>query len=520
MALHLLYYRTAEGSLQGKLSTLQSAFTGGQDTSLFAVFTEGAGVATQANDYVEFAGPASTAGNNLAYYDSVNRYDGTNTEAVIELLAVPDGRAVFKVYATGFLNQYEVYVVVEGGRLKAYMVNAGTSALRFDIAYSATNHRWIKYHNSGGSQLWSTSPDRTTWTQQHSELDPFNLADVRLRFGGGTTASTASPGVARFDNLNVVAAPNVNAAVVGGGGGGGSSPALARAHSLSALGSGAGAGTAAVSRSQSISALGAGGGGAASAASRAHSVTALGAGGGGATSTATIGHGAAAQGSGGGAGAVLVSADAAVTVTSSGSGGGGGSTALSLAYQLPARGAGGGGGTHSISHSRGVGVLGSGGGAGTAAMSIAFVLTSRGAGGGTGATVIAVSPHLTVRGAGGGGALTVTTHSRSLVVLGKGAGSGQASLVIGVPVNVEGAGGGRGSATYTHSIGAQAHGSGGGSGWFRWERGKGIAVTDDPALAVGSFKTYEGGVAWDPDAPVGDVQLVTYRGGVTFYTKD
>ena len=43
------------------------------------------------------------------------------------------------------------------------------------LTYDSTNHRWLKFSESGGTITWSTSPDGTTWTSRRTKTAGFSV---------------------------------------------------------------------------------------------------------------------------------------------------------------------------------------------------------------------------------------------------------------------------------------------------------------------------------------------------------
>lgn len=106
-------------------------------------------------------------------------------------------------------------------------------------------HRWWRVSESGGTLTWSTSPNGVTWTVQHTAEHGFDLGSVTVSLWAGTFASVASPGQARWDNLNLPRSVVPTSTLARSGSG---SATLARAGTGSATIGRAGSGSASLSR--------------------------------------------------------------------------------------------------------------------------------------------------------------------------------------------------------------------------------------------------------------------------------
>lgn len=91
----------------------------------------------------------------------------------------------------------------EGGTLSALRYVGGVSTSVASVAYSATNHRWLRISEAAGMVTWATSADGLTWTSFGTWAPTFSVAAVTLGFLSGYYGTETSPGVATFDNLNL-----------------------------------------------------------------------------------------------------------------------------------------------------------------------------------------------------------------------------------------------------------------------------------------------------------------------------
>lgn len=144
------------------------------------------------------------------YGRSLTTYDLTGSAVRVEIPVHPTGPSYTNTYiqltntgavggtTNGTLFQFENTTISVAQYLNgAYStVTSGT--------YSATNHRWLRIRESGGSLIFDVSPDGVTWTQFHSYAAPFPINSLYVELGAGGPP-TSSPSAAQFDNLNSTA---------------------------------------------------------------------------------------------------------------------------------------------------------------------------------------------------------------------------------------------------------------------------------------------------------------------------
>ena len=149
--------------------------------------------------------PSSYAG-----YESASTHDLTDSELRVEVvrtLRVSAGAETFVGVDDG--NDNEVYFTIENGRLYAREEIAGSSVTRRRVAYEPQRHRWLRIRELNDVLFWETSPDGETWETVVSSARSFAITAVYISIGAGTYATLPAPGVAIFDNVNVVPAGTV-----------------------------------------------------------------------------------------------------------------------------------------------------------------------------------------------------------------------------------------------------------------------------------------------------------------------
>lgn len=150
----------------------------------------------------------STAGSNYGGYNSKtgNVYSLIGGSFTIEVPQVTNTatNALTQVNVTYDSSNF-IGFQQKGGTLYAFKVVAGVTTNVSTAAYNATNHRWWRIRESGGTTYWDTSTDGLTWTNFTSTANPITLTIVKYAYFAGTLASIASPGAAIFDNVSITA---------------------------------------------------------------------------------------------------------------------------------------------------------------------------------------------------------------------------------------------------------------------------------------------------------------------------
>jgi hypothetical protein len=145
-----------------------------------------------------------------AYFEAKAVYDLTGSSYVVELV---------QATATGTGGSLETYVELDSGGthtnpmllfrkvagnlLSVWRNSSGTETTVNTAAYSATNHRWLRIRESGGTVFWEVSANGLSWNSYGSVATPFNITSLGVRQGCGTNTAEGSPGTAIFDNVNL-----------------------------------------------------------------------------------------------------------------------------------------------------------------------------------------------------------------------------------------------------------------------------------------------------------------------------
>ncbi|HEX2203100.1 MAG TPA: hypothetical protein VHG91_07370 [Longimicrobium sp.] len=167
-----------------------------------------AGIA-ETNQRIEVTPPAWTAGEHYAFVGSQVLHDFTGSTAAVEVLAALAGSATTtQLVVQRGDGEHRLVVDVDSGTLSAVEDLPGARTRVPLAAYDPWLHRWwrLRHDAAPGLVHWETSPDGRGWTTHRSAPPPFAVDAVQVCIGGGTMDVVADPGVAVFDNVNLLPA--------------------------------------------------------------------------------------------------------------------------------------------------------------------------------------------------------------------------------------------------------------------------------------------------------------------------
>lgn len=193
------------------VETLQDNFNDNSlDNTKWGTFGSGVSESSQQlNITVNGASPEYTG--LYAANDGVNptTYDLTGSYGLVE------------IKSTGTLNitSWEIYLSFEidgsnaifwvittggGGTLTAYKKISNTQTSIFSEAYSATDHRWLRIREAGGTTYWDTSADGVTWVNKVSASNPIVVTALKpILMAGMWQNESPNNRTAVFDNFNL-----------------------------------------------------------------------------------------------------------------------------------------------------------------------------------------------------------------------------------------------------------------------------------------------------------------------------
>lgn len=71
------------------------------------------------------------------------------------------------------------------------------------LTYSATDHAWLRFRETGGTLYWDTSTDGLTWTNRRTATTPAWAAETALAFLVEGHRDAGAPDFAEVDNVNI-----------------------------------------------------------------------------------------------------------------------------------------------------------------------------------------------------------------------------------------------------------------------------------------------------------------------------
>jgi hypothetical protein len=149
--------------------------------------------------------PRSGAAGQYSGIESSSTYDLTDSAAHVELvqtLRAADDAAV--IFVASIDSNNSVYFAVIGGFLRCFQNVASTRTQLLKVPYDAAAHRWLRLREKAGVLFWETSPDGGTWAVLFSKPNPIALTAVEIDLQVGLDSSVPAPGMAVFDNFNVI----------------------------------------------------------------------------------------------------------------------------------------------------------------------------------------------------------------------------------------------------------------------------------------------------------------------------
>jgi len=143
--------------------------------------------------------------NTYGGYASVNRYDLTGSEVVVEFVRVLRAADGAETYMTleNTAGDVLIFKVQQGLFYGSYRAAGASSSTHVrDLVYDPTEHRWVRIREQLGVLYFEYSADGCAWNLLGSVPVPFDVTTVKVDLTAGMYLSVASPGTAVFDNFN------------------------------------------------------------------------------------------------------------------------------------------------------------------------------------------------------------------------------------------------------------------------------------------------------------------------------
>jgi hypothetical protein len=173
--------------------------------SQWAAINTGPFLVTEPFDTLRVTFAGNTAANQRAGYRQAVTIPFTGICAIAEIAAVPSGSPNAYLYLRLGTQTLNVEMVVENGMVIARFTNGGTSGQNGNVAYNATNHRFMRIRESGGSYNFAVAPALTGPYQSLGIAGGAIISGVSpssIEVGGATTTlSAAGAGDATFESV-------------------------------------------------------------------------------------------------------------------------------------------------------------------------------------------------------------------------------------------------------------------------------------------------------------------------------
>lgn len=154
-----------------------------------------------------FTLPSSAGvGPHVAQYVSGAQYDLTGDQASISIGTMVATGVAATAYFQLILDGSNWYQWVQtSGTLKAQKIVGGVAADLFSAAWSATNHKFLRIRESGGTVFFDSSTNGTSWTNRGSTTiaSAFAVTALTVAFGA-QCGNVASPGSFKLDMFNLL----------------------------------------------------------------------------------------------------------------------------------------------------------------------------------------------------------------------------------------------------------------------------------------------------------------------------
>ena len=166
-------------------------------------FEAGSALITEQNRRLEVDFPASSTSSTDGDLTSVPRLDLSESSGIIEVIEMPNAATnalgIFRIYTD---NDNYFQWLYEAGTLYAQRRKAAVTDTITSFSFSATDHRWLKIAESGGTVTWYTSLDGKTWTSKGTYSHGMDINYMKILIGGICYQNETNAGFFITDNLN------------------------------------------------------------------------------------------------------------------------------------------------------------------------------------------------------------------------------------------------------------------------------------------------------------------------------
>lgn len=179
-------------------------FEDGEIGDLWYAWADEGCLSVEEGGAVSFVPPTVGQDRSFCAYSTAALYDLRGDTVTVEVPAVTagTGRTFFTLSDERSTNLF--LFLVTGQQLRfARPRGEDFEYLGGSVDYTAQEHRWWRFRESGGTTYFETSGDGREWTIRTTAPNPTALDAVFVQMGGGTIDPTDNQGTARFDNFNL-----------------------------------------------------------------------------------------------------------------------------------------------------------------------------------------------------------------------------------------------------------------------------------------------------------------------------
>jgi hypothetical protein len=186
------------------IATLRDDFQDNAIAAAWSTAVSGSATVAETAGQARITLPSSTAGSHQGYYRSTGVYDLTGDGCYLTV----DTMVATGVAATMFFDLFVDTLNVlrwtqTSGTIKAQTIVGGVATDRFSASWSSTNHKYLRIREAGGSILFDTSANGTSWTNRATVAAPFAVTGLFIQFGA-LCGNVAAPGSFRVEQFNTI----------------------------------------------------------------------------------------------------------------------------------------------------------------------------------------------------------------------------------------------------------------------------------------------------------------------------
>jgi hypothetical protein len=180
-----------------------------RNTGLWNLST-GTGTIAETGGQLVITPASNNPGNPYDGYVSVNTYNLTDSEITVQVVqGVAQITGVEQVLTLLLNGSNSISMLYSNNNIGLRLRTAGVNDDTF-VSRNDTNMRWWRIREANGFIYWDTSPTGVTWTNRRTAAATFAVTGLTASLTAGTWQNVASPGVAIFDDVNMLNTASVS----------------------------------------------------------------------------------------------------------------------------------------------------------------------------------------------------------------------------------------------------------------------------------------------------------------------